>query len=153
MDVADFIQGPGRTQIKGDEIVTRVTLDTCCGYGGSFQKVGQRRSLVISVACCAALVRTDASGKSFEDVRLALGGVGPGPIRLRDAEAMLRGERVSHELILRAAKEAADSVQSRSRVEYRREVVVNFVRAALEDALANRPGADSSAKTEEPANV
>lgn len=153
MDVSDFIQGPGRTQIKGDEIVTRVTLDTCCGYGGSFQKVGQRRSLVISVACCAALVKTDASGKNFEDVRLALGGVGPGPIRLRQAEAMLRGERVSHDLILRAAKEAADTVQSRSRVEYRREVVVNFVRAALEDALANRPGADAAAKTEEPANV
>ncbi|WP_172330422.1 xanthine dehydrogenase family protein subunit M [Mangrovicoccus sp. HB161399] len=139
VEIEEFIHGPGRTAIRKGEIATQVTLDTCCGYGGAFQKVGQRRSLVISVACCAALVRTDPEGRTFEDVRLALGGVGPGPMRLREAERMLRGERVEPEAILRAAHGAADRVASRSRLDYRREVVVNFVRAALEEALANRP--------------
>ncbi|MFY0690502.1 MAG: FAD binding domain-containing protein [Paracoccaceae bacterium] len=137
--VVDFIEGPGRTQIAAGEIATAVTLDATNGYGGSFQKVGQRRSLVISVACCAALVKTDREGRVFEDVRLALGGVGPRPIRMRDVEQALRGERISHALIERVSKAAADEVGSRSRQEYRREVVVNFVRAALEDALANQP--------------
>ncbi|GAW33655.1 carbon monoxide dehydrogenase medium chain [Roseovarius sp. A-2] len=137
--VVDFIEGPGKTQIAGDEIATAVILDTANGYGGSFQKVGQRRSLVISVACSAALVKADRDGRVFEDVRLALGGVGPRPIRMSEAESVLRGERISHALIERAAQTAADTVGSRSRKEYRREVVVNFVRAALEDALANQP--------------
>ncbi len=137
--VVDFIEGPGKTQIGGDEIATAVILDTANGYGGSFQKVGQRRSLVISVACSAALVKADRDGRVFEDVRLALGGVGPRPIRMREAEGLLRGERISHALIERAAQTAADTVGSRSRKEYRREVVVNFVRAALEDALADQP--------------
>jgi xanthine dehydrogenase FAD-binding subunit len=137
--IFDFIEGPGRTQIAQDEIATAVIVDSLPGYGGSFQKVGQRRSLVISVACCAALVKTDKSGKIFEDVRIALGGVGPRPIRLSDAESALQGQRVSHGLIEQVAEMAADAVGSRSRKEYRREVVVNFVRAAVEDALADQP--------------
>ncbi|WP_368344471.1 xanthine dehydrogenase family protein subunit M [Pelagovum sp. HNIBRBA483] len=137
--VVDFIEGPGKTQIGEDEIATAVILDTANGYGGSFQKVGQRRSLVISVACSAALVKADRDGRVFEDVRLALGGVGPRPIRMTEAESVLRGERISHALIERAAQTAADTVGSRSRKEYRREVVVNFVRAALEDALEDQP--------------
>ena len=136
--VVDFIEGPGKTQIGEDEIATAVILDTANGYGGSFQKVGQRRSLVISVACSAALVKADRDGRVFEDVRLALGGVGPRPIRMTEAESVLRGERISHALIERAAQTAADTVGSRSRKEYRREVVVNFVRAALEDALEDQ---------------
>lgn len=137
--VIDFIEGPGRTLIQPGEIATAVTLDSAYGYGGSFQKVGQRRSLVISVACCAALVRADITGTFFEDVRLALGGVGPRPIRLRDAERRLKGERISRAIIEEVAKLAADAVGSRSRKEYRRDVVVNFVRAGLEEALANQP--------------
>jgi carbon-monoxide dehydrogenase medium subunit/xanthine dehydrogenase FAD-binding subunit len=84
-------------------------------------------------------VRADSTGTMFEDVRLALGGVGPRPIRLRDAERRLKGERITQELIQRVAESAADSVGSRSRKEYRRDVVVNFVRAGLEEALANQP--------------
>lgn len=137
--VIDFIEGPGRTQIADDEIATAVIVDAANGYGGSFQKVGLRRSLVISVACCAALVRTDRDGRVFEHVRLALGGVGPRPIRLERVEAALRGELVSRRLIKQVSELAADTVASRSRQEYRREVVVNFVRAALEEALENQP--------------
>ena len=140
--VVDFITGPGRTQIAQDEIATAVIVDACNGFGGSFQKVGLRRSLVISVACCAALVKTDRDGRVFEDVRLALGGVGPSPIRMIETENSLRGERISHALIEQVAQAAADRVGSRSRQEYRREVVVNFIRAALEDALTNQPDID-----------
>ncbi len=139
--VGDFILGPGKTDLAEDEIVTAVILDDATGYGGSFQKVGQRRSLVISVACCAALVKTDASGTKFEDLRLALGGVGPRPIRLTEVEEALRGAEISHGAIAKAADLAASKVASRSRKEYRRDVVVGFVRAAIEEALGNQPGA------------
>jgi CO/xanthine dehydrogenase FAD-binding subunit len=57
---------------------------------------------------------------------------------MHDAERALRGETISHALIDRVARTAADFVASRSRQEYRREVVVNFVRAALHDALADQ---------------
>jgi len=137
--VVDFIEGPGKTGLRPGEIATAIILDDAVGYGGSFQKVGQRRSLVISVACCAALVKTDAAGAHFDDVRLALGGVGPRPIRLTEVEEALRGKAVSLKVIAEVAELAADRVGSRSRKEYRREVVVGFVKAALEEALSDQP--------------
>lgn len=144
MPVSEFMQGPGRTALGAKEIVTAVTCESMDGYGGSFQKVGQRRSLVISSVCAAALVKLDASGEIFEDVRLALGGVGPVPARLTDIEDMLRGQRITRQLVADAAGLPADRVASRTRREYRRAVVRGFIEAAIEDALvacgAPQPG-------------
>lgn len=134
--VADFVKGPGRTDLVPDEIVTAVICDSLDGYGGAFEKVGQRRSLVISVACAAAVVKTDVSGQFFEDVRIALGGVGPVPQRLNDIEEKLIGERISAGIVAKASSAAAERVASRSRIAYRRRVVAGFVEAAIEDALA-----------------
>ena len=140
--VSDFILGPGQTVLKPGEIITSVSLDAVGGYGGSFQKVGQRRSLVISVACCAALVKADITGQFFDDVRLALGGVGPRPMRLNAVESRLRGEKISRQTINAAAQLAADEVASRSRKEYRRSVVIGFVKAGIEEALENQSDVD-----------
>ncbi|MCC0014779.1 MAG: FAD binding domain-containing protein [Rhodobiaceae bacterium] len=153
MPVAEFIMGPGRTKLAGNEIVTAVTLDSMQGYGGSFQKVGQRRSLVISAVCCAALVKTDASGEVFEDVRLALGGVGPVPMRLTDIEDMLRGKRIDRKLIAEASVGPADRVASRSRVAYRKAVVSGFVEAAIEDALVELGAPEPTPEQREAAHV
>lgn len=146
MPVVDFITGPGQTDLKPGEIATAVTLDAMPDHGGSFQKVGLRRSLVISAVCCAALVKADPSGTRFEDVRLALGGIGPRPIRLHQIEDMLRGQEMTHDLVARASLIPADLVASRSRIAYRRAVVAGFVEAAIEDALvalgAPKPNSD-----------
>ena len=140
--VSDFILGPGCTVLQSGEIISSVSLDALAGYGGSFQKVGQRRSLVISIACCAALVKADSTGRVFDDVRLALGGVGPRPIRLNAVESRLRGEKISRRTINSAAQLAADEVASRSRQEYRRSVVIGFVKAGIEEALENQSDVD-----------
>ena len=137
VEVIDFIEGPGKTQIADDEVATAMILDVTDNYGGSFQKVGQRRSLVISVACCAALVSLNSDESKFKDVRIAVGGVGPRPTRLFEIENVLIGQPLSSKIILKASEEAAQTVASRSRVEYRKEVVVNFVKAALEEAVIN----------------
>jgi carbon-monoxide dehydrogenase medium subunit/xanthine dehydrogenase FAD-binding subunit len=135
--IADFVKGPGNTDLQPGEIITAVICDSMEGYGGSFEKVGQRRSLVISTVCVAALVKTDPSGEIFEDVRLALGGVGPVPMRLTDVEDRLKGRQISRELIAEVSEAPQSRVASRSRVDYRRSVVRGFVEAALEDALAD----------------
>src|SRR5262249_55512482 len=102
LPVADFVLGPGKTALGAGEIVTAIICESMAGYGGSFQKVGQRRSLVISAVCAAALVKTDAAGRKFEDVRLALGGIGPVPVRLSETEDGLKGKAISRDLIAKA---------------------------------------------------
>lgn len=135
--LADFVKGPGKTDLGRHEIVTSVICDSLAGYGGSFQKVGQRRSLVISTVCAAACIKMDKAGEVVEDIRLALGGVGPVPMRLDDIESMLRGKRLTAELIAQASARPAERVASRTRKEYRRTVVKGFIEAAIQEALAD----------------
>ena len=135
--VADFVTGPGKTTLAAGEIVTAVICDACPGYGGAFEKVGQRRSLVISTVCAAALVKTSEDAGRFEDVRLALGGVGPVPLRLREIEARLKGEPVSAELIDDVSGMTDGLINSRTRRAYRADVVRGFIRRALINALAD----------------
>lgn len=143
-----FVVGPGKTSLGPGEIVTAVECDSLPGYGGAFEKVGQRRALVISTVCAACCVKVSDNKRRFEDVRLAMGGIGPVPVRLDDVESFLRGKSVSFDVISAAADEAGDRVQSRSRQEYRKIVVRGFIERALIDALRDA-GVTLSADAEE----
>jgi xanthine dehydrogenase FAD-binding subunit len=141
MKLADFVIGPGKTALESGEILVAVECDALPGYGGAFEKVGHRRSLVISLVCLAALVKVDAGGRRIEDVRLAIGGVGPIPKRLSDVEAFLRAGEISPARLEQAADMPVDLVQSRTRQAYRREVVRGFLIRGLVNAV-QRAGAD-----------
>ncbi len=117
MPLDEFITGPGKTALAPGEILTAIECDALPGYGGSFEKVGHRRSLVISLVCLAALVKLDATGRKFEDVRLAIGGIGPVPRRLADVEAFLRSGPVTSERLEQAADMPVELVRrARARI-------------------------------------
>ena len=82
MKLEQFVTGPNQTALEDGELLIAIECDAFPGYGGSFEKVGHRRSLVISIVCLATLVKLDAQGRKIEDVRLAIGGIGPVPQRL-----------------------------------------------------------------------
>ena len=92
------------------------------GYGASFEKVGHRRSLVISTVCVSCVAKTDASGKIFEDIRIAVAGVREVPCRLSKTESFLKGKNINEDNILAASMLELDVINSRSRKEYRKEV-------------------------------
>jgi xanthine dehydrogenase FAD-binding subunit len=140
LPLGHFITGPGRTALGEDEILVAIECENLSGYGGSFEKVGHRRSLVISTVCLAALVRLDAAGRHFEDVRLAIGGIGPAPQRLTEVEVFLCSGPVEQTRLERAAEMPVKLVQSRTRQEYRREVVRGFVMRGLINAVRRAGG-------------
>jgi xanthine dehydrogenase FAD-binding subunit len=138
--LTEFVVGPGRTKLAPDEILVAVECDALPAHGGSFEKVGHRRSLVISLVCLATLVKLDAEGRRIENVRLAIAGVGPLPRRLTDVEDFLRANPISTAALEEAAAMPTDLVQSRTRQAYRREVVHGFLMRGLLTAL-RRAGA------------
>ena len=148
MPLRDFITGPGKTELREGEIVTAIECDAMPGYGGSFEKVGHRRSLVISIVCLAVLVKLDRDGSTIEDTRLAIAGIRPVPRRLREIEDLLRGKKLTGTLLEEAADMPLDLVQSRTRQEYRRDVVRGFLVRGLISA-AKRAGASPDALTPE----
>jgi carbon-monoxide dehydrogenase medium subunit/xanthine dehydrogenase FAD-binding subunit len=144
MTLADFVTGPNRTALEEGELLAAIECAALPGYGGSFEKVGHRRSLVISLVCLATLLKLDASGRAIADVRLSIAGIGPRPLRLRDVENFLRGGAITLERLERAAEMPVDFVASRTRQAYRREVVRGFMLRGLITA-ARRAGVSSDA--------
>ena len=130
-----FITAPGKTALQPDELLVAIECDDLSGYGGSFEKVGHRRSLVISLVCLAVVAKLDSTGRAFEDVRLAIGGIGPVPLRLSEVESFLKAEPVSASTLRKAADMPVDLVASRTRQEYRRDVVRGFMLRGLIDAV------------------
>jgi xanthine dehydrogenase FAD-binding subunit len=135
MALDEFIKGPGLTAAEHDEILLGVECDTLDGYGGAFEKVGHRRSLVISVVCLSAVVKMDPSGRKFADVRLAIGGVGPMAKRMTAVEDRLNGQPVGADLLRDVMLSCDRFVQSRTRQEYRKLVAPGFLARGLAKAI------------------
>lgn len=134
--LSEFILGPSRTVLQPHEILMRIEFDALPQHGVSFEKVGHRRSLAISTVCLATVVRLDAQQR-IEDLRIAIGAVGPIPERLSDIEDLLTGHKPTPAALRDAASKVIDRVRSRSRKSYRREVLCNFVERSLTTALAH----------------
>jgi xanthine dehydrogenase FAD-binding subunit len=147
MPLSDFVLGPNKTALAEGELLLAIECDALPGYGGSFEKVGHRRSLVISLVCLAALLKLDARGRRVEDARLAIAGIGPRPLRLNDVEKFLCGGSLSADRLEQAADMPVSLVASRTRQEYRRDVVRGFMLRGLINA-AKRAGADPSVLTD-----
>jgi xanthine dehydrogenase FAD-binding subunit len=147
MPLKDFVTGPNKTALADGELLTVIECDALPAHGGSFEKVGHRRSLVISLVCLAALIKLNRDGSKVEDARLAIAGIGPKPLRLTDVENFLRGP-LSAERLDAAADMPVSLVASRTRQEYRRDVVRGFMLRGLINA-ARRAGADPGVLTPE----
>jgi CO/xanthine dehydrogenase FAD-binding subunit len=79
LDLATFVTGPRRTERRPDELIVSVRVPVLTGPQ-EFLKLGTRNAMVIAVASVALVVEPGA-------VRVAMGSVGPGPVRATEAEA------------------------------------------------------------------
>lgn len=104
---------------------------------GRFRKLALRNSTAISVVSVAVQM-TFSDGGRCEDAAIALGAVAPTPIRVRDAEEVLRGEALTPEVIEEATRVACSAARCigdvRSSAEYRERVTEVLVRRVLEEA-------------------
>ncbi|MFC0080959.1 FAD binding domain-containing protein [Aciditerrimonas ferrireducens] len=150
-----FLLGPKRCARRPDELLVAVRFPAPFGRQ-EFVKVGTRNAMVIAVAS-ACVVLDPGTGQ----VRIALGSVGPTPLRARAAEAYLAEQLVpqgtgpadtsAFELrdgeaalaeVRRLVAEAAQPIDDhRSSAAYRRHAVGVCVARALERLLRPAPGA------------
>jgi len=138
--LADFYSVPHQTVLKGSLLVEIAipALPRGGRLGWSFQKLG-RTETDISLVNAAAGMQADARGR-IKWVRLALGAVGPTPLRARNAEALLVGNILSEDLLMRAGdavmKEVSPISDSRASAEYRREMSGVLAKRALRECAA-----------------
>ena len=125
MPLEKFVKGRNRVALKKNDLLVDFEVENTDGYGACFEKVGHRRSLVISTVCVSSMVKLNKN--KFQDVRVAVGGVCEVPTRLTKTENFLKGKSIDENNIYAASKLDLDVIRSRSRREYRKEVLQNFI--------------------------
>jgi aerobic carbon-monoxide dehydrogenase medium subunit len=138
---ADFFLGPLAADVEPDELVVEVRLPAAPPRTGVGVRELAYRNGDYAVVGVAAQVSLDDAG-ALAEVRTALFGVDATPVRVAEAEAVLRGEGVDG--VAAAARAAAAGVNPTSDATasegYRRDMVEVFfaraVRAAVEQAAA-----------------
>lgn len=132
--IADFFVAPGVTALAAGEIVKELRLPPPPGGERSvYLKLASRGRMDLAVVGVA--VTAVVNGGVFQQVRIGLGSAAPIPVRAMQAEMVLKGQRVSAELIARAAAVAAANTTTRSShrasAEYRGDMIEVLVRRAL----------------------
>lgn len=138
LPLARFLQGPRRTDLRPDEVMTAILIPSLGQAGRSaFVKLGARRHLVISIAMAAA--RVVVMDGRVDQVALAVGACSAVAARLPRVEAALTGLPAAGAVDrilpgdVGVALSPIDDV--RATADYRAEAAVELVRRALAEAL------------------
>jgi len=132
--LARFFADYRKTLIEPGEILTEIVFpappkDSRFGY----EKIGRRNAMAISVASVAVMLHMKED--TCTDACIALGAIAPTPIRLGEAEALLRDKVVNLDLAQRcgeiALKDAEPISDLRASSEYRRHVCDVLVRRTI----------------------
>jgi aerobic carbon-monoxide dehydrogenase medium subunit len=127
------------TVLQPDELLTEIHVPLPQPHTGSvYVKFLPRTADDYATVSVAASVRLNPSTGACEDCRIAMGCVGVTPLRAHQAEALVRGQQRTDEL-LRAAGAAAQEItdplsDTRGSASYKRAMAGVFVRRALAQA-------------------
>jgi len=123
--------------LEPSEILVEVRIPTFPpNTGWSFQEVSRRHCDFAIVSVAALLFMGDQN--RCQKARLALGGVAPTPLRVKEAEELLSGREITEPLIMEAALKTAQATEPESdyhaSAEYRRNLARVLTQRSLKEA-------------------
>lgn len=137
--VDDFFKDFFTTSMAANEILTEIRVPIPpTGSGTAYTKLPHPASGYVVVSA-GVLITRQASG-ACASARVAVGGLGSGPVRARATEGELQGKPLSAQIIAAAAGKAAEDTDpdadSYASAEYKRHVATVYARKAIEAAAA-----------------
>ena len=138
--ITQFHTGVRRTVLEPDELLVGLTIPATQGKSGShYIKLKEREKMDIAFVGVASAVELEGGDGVVKSARIALGAVAPTPLRATEAEAKLKGQRLTDDLLAEAGRLAAQAAKPisdvRASAEYRREMVDVLTRRTLSHAL------------------
>jgi 4-hydroxybenzoyl-CoA reductase subunit beta len=125
-----------------DEILTDVILPPVNGLKTTYLKLRRRGSFDFPVLGVAVALQEEAG--TCVDARIVVGGVNSRPMEIKEAGDVLRGERITPELIERAAEAVYRPVKALDNTDfvplYRKRVAPVFVKRALRELVGLAEG-------------
>jgi len=157
LPIQEFFKGPGETVLKPGELVQELLIPKFLpNTGSAYYKLQRRLALDLPILGVSVLLSLDKNQVSCSDmlctaspissvlhkmeedgivckeVRIALGVVAPTPFRAVKAEALLRGKKLSDELLEEVAETAANEAQPRDSLRgeawYRKDMIKVLVK-------------------------
>jgi CO/xanthine dehydrogenase FAD-binding subunit len=134
----DFILGVRKTALAVDEMVTAIHIPTPPeGAGSAFEKLGNRKYLVISITMTAAVIKCDAQG-AITHARVAVGACSPVAQRLANLETDLIGMKPSEMEVTPAHLSVLSPIDDvRGPGSYRLDIVREQCRRAIQKAATH----------------
>jgi carbon-monoxide dehydrogenase medium subunit len=145
MPVADFFKGPGLTAASEEELIVAIVIEVPRAHAGAgYLNLGVRKAQDCNIVNVASFLELDEKDESIRTARIALGSVGPTPLRAPRAEKELVGQKPNNGLFDRAAeaakRECTPILDFRGSAEYRRDMVGVLTRRTLDMALTEARG-------------
>ncbi len=135
--VEELFLGPNKTILNDTELLAEVHVPNMPDQSSAiYLKHARRRTMDLAIVGVAVMV---VSENGFcKDARIALGAVGPTPIRATGAEKVLRQQEITESLIGEAARVASEEARPisdmRASAGYRREIVRVLTKRAVRQA-------------------
>lgn len=145
MAVEDFFTGPKKTSLKRGEILADILIPKPgASSAGCYVKLMRRDAMDLALVGVAAYVKLDGKKKVCKDARIALGAVAPTPIRVPEAEKLLKNREINEAQVAEAARIAGMTCRPisdiRASLEYRCSMVEALTKRALVEALRRISG-------------
>lgn len=127
--------------LKKGEILTEIQIPIVPQSGSAFAKLGRTSGDFALVNVCARLT-FDTNGKCA-DSRISLGGIANTAVRSKKGEAALKGQKLTKEVVTKAAEAASSEFEPTSSVHgspwYKKEITKTLTRDVIQKA-AERAG-------------
>lgn len=109
ISLQDFLQGPYKTQLNNNELVTRIIIPIKKeNYFGESYKLGRRRAVAISRLTLAVLLQMKE--KKILDIKIASGALTPIGTRFPKLEEFAKGQMMTDNLCKELAKKMGEEV-------------------------------------------
>jgi carbon-monoxide dehydrogenase medium subunit len=140
MAVEDFCLDYFETALKPGELLTEIQIPAVPPRTGTaYTKFNVIESDLATVGVAVSVTLGSGDGVC-QEVRIALGASAPTPMRAKKAEAVLKGKKLTDNLLAEAGEVASTEAEPISDIyasaEYRRELVKVLVRRVAKEALA-----------------
>ncbi len=135
--ITGFFKGPRKSSLKNDEIITAVRIPHYPGkFGECYIKMGRYDGEDLAQAGVSVSVDPD------NNFKIAFAAVGPVPLRIIDAEEIIRGKELTDELIIEAEemvlKRISPITDIRASMEYRLHMCGVMLKRALKASVSRR---------------
>jgi CO/xanthine dehydrogenase FAD-binding subunit len=139
VDAEDFALDFFETAVKPGEMVTEIQVPVLpANTGASFTKYSQLLG-DYALASAGVLITLDEKKEKCVNARIGLGGVASTPIRAKKAEEILKGKKISDDLLVKAGQAASEETSPTSGIEasaeYKRELAGVLVKRVGKEAL------------------